>query len=93
MNSDNVKGKLQELGGRLEEAAGALFNDPTEKAAGKQDQLKGQARDAWGNVKNASNDLIDNARAAKADAEVKTDRSQAFDRDHESVIVHEDDNK
>ena len=93
MNQDNIKGKLQELGGRLEEAAGALFHDETEKTAGKQDQVKGEARDAWGNVKNAGDALVDNARAAKADAEVKSERAQAFDRDHETKITHEEEAK
>jgi uncharacterized protein YjbJ (UPF0337 family) len=90
MNQDNVKGKLQELGGRLEEAAGALFHDETEKTAGKQDQLKGQARNAWGNVKDAGDNLVDQARAAKADAELKSERAEAFERDHKVEVTHEE---
>ncbi len=89
MNQDNIKGKLQQIGGRLEEAAGALFNDPVEKAAGQQDQLKGAARDAWGNVKDAGDALIDRARAAKADAELKSNRAEAFERDHKVEVTHE----
>ncbi len=89
MNQDNVKGKLQELGGRLEEAAGALFNDPNEKVAGKEDQLKGQARQAWGNVKEAGDNLVDQARAAKSDAETKSARLDAFEDEHKVEVTHD----
>jgi uncharacterized protein YjbJ (UPF0337 family) len=82
MNSDNIKGTLQKIGGRIEEAAGTLVGDEGLKIAGKEDQIKGSARDAWGNVKNAGGDLIDNARAAKADAEIKSERAKQFDREH-----------
>ena len=83
MNDDKLKGALQKAGGHIEEAAGALVGDENLKAAGKEDQLKGGAREAWGNVKDAGNALVDRARAAKADAEVKSDRAEAFDREHD----------
>ena len=42
-------------------------------------------------MKDAGNALIDNARVAKAkaDAEVKTERVKAFDREHEVKVEHE----
>jgi uncharacterized protein YjbJ (UPF0337 family) len=82
MNDDTVKGALQKAGGRVEEAAGALVGDHNLKAAGREDQLKGSAREAWGNVKDAGNALIDKAKAAKFDAEAKTDRVDSFEREH-----------
>jgi len=82
MNSDTIKGTLQKIGGRIEESAGVLSGDENLKIAGQQDQLKGGAREAWGNVKDAGNALIDRARAAKLDAEVKSERAAAFDREH-----------
>jgi uncharacterized protein YjbJ (UPF0337 family) len=48
--------------------------------------LKGAAREAWGNVKDAAGNLVDNARAAKLDAEAKTGRVDTFERDHETVV-------
>ncbi|WP_263373064.1 CsbD family protein [Granulicella aggregans] len=54
MNNDTIKGTLQKIGGRIEESAGVLVNDPALKNAGKEDQLKGKAREAWGNVKDAA---------------------------------------
>jgi uncharacterized protein YjbJ (UPF0337 family) len=85
MNSDTIKGSLQKVGGRIEESAGVLVGDENLKVAGKEDQLKGAAREAWGNVKDAGNALIDRARAAKLDAEIKSERSTEFEREHEVV--------
>lgn len=89
MNADNIKGVLQKAGGHIEEAAGALVGDANLKAAGQEDQLKGAAREAWGNVKDAGNALVDRARAAKYDAEAKTDRVDAFEADHKVEVTHE----
>ena len=82
MNEDTIKGKLQQIGGHIEEAAGALVGDKALKNAGVEDQLKGKAHEAWGNVKDAGDALIDRARAAKTDAEIKSETAAAWDRDH-----------
>jgi uncharacterized protein YjbJ (UPF0337 family) len=87
MNDDTIKGTLQKIGGRIEESAGVLINDPALKNAGREDQLKGKAREAWGNVKDAGNALIDRARAAKYDAEIKSEEAAAFERDHKIEVV------
>ncbi len=86
MNDDKIKGVLQKIGGRVEEAAGTLVGSENLKIAGQEDQVKGSAREAWGNVKDAGNALIDRARAAKADAEVKSERAEDFDREHEVSV-------
>lgn len=83
MNKDQVKGVLQQAGGRIEESAGALAGDESLKIAGKEDQLKGSAQEAWGNVKEAGDHLIDKAKAAKFDAERRSEELAAFERDHE----------
>ncbi len=85
MNDDKIKGAFQKIGGHVEEAAGALVGDHDLKDAGREDQIKGGAREAWGNVKDAGNALIDKAKAAKYDAEAKSDRAEAFDRDHDTT--------
>ena len=90
MNGDKIKGVMQKIGGHIEESAGALVGDENLKVAGKEDQLKGSAREAWGNVKDVGNNLIDQAKAAKVDAEAKTGRVNAFEDDHKVEVVHED---
>jgi uncharacterized protein YjbJ (UPF0337 family) len=82
MNEDNIKGTLQKIGGRIEEAAGALAGDANLKDAGREDQLVGSARNAWGNVKDAGEALIDRARAAKLDAEARSDAADTFKEEH-----------
>jgi uncharacterized protein YjbJ (UPF0337 family) len=89
MNEDNIKGSLQKIGGRVEEAAGALVGDHSLKDAGREDQLKGAAREAWGNVKDAGSALIDRARGAKYEAEERSAASEAFDREHDPLVVDE----
>ena len=86
MNDDKIKGVLQKIGGRIEESAGALVGDQNLKDAGREDQIKGGAREAWGNVKDAGNALVDKARAAKYDAEAKSERAEAFDREHDVTV-------
>ncbi len=89
MNQDDVKGVLQKVGGRIEEAAGTLVGDQGLKVAGQEDQLKGSAREAWGHVKDAGDNLVDQARVAKADAEGKTEKAKAFDDEHKVEVTHE----
>ena len=92
MNTDTIKGILQKAGGRVEESAGALVGDENLKVAGKEDQLTGAAREAWGNVKDAGGALIDRARAAKFDAEAKSEAAQAYEGRH-AVDVNTDPQK
>ena len=89
MNDDKLKGAFQRIGGRVEEAAGALSGDHNLKEAGQEDQLKGSAREAWGSVKDAGNALIDKAKAAKYDAEAKSDRADAFDKSHDVTVTRD----
>lgn len=86
MNDDKIKGVMQKISGHVEEAAGALVGDHSLKEAGREDQLKGSAREAWGTVKDAAGNLIDNARAAKLDAEAKTERVDHFERNHNATV-------
>lgn len=90
MNEDNLKGSLQKVGGRVEEAAGVLVGDHDLKDAGREDQLKGAAREAWGNVKDAGNALIDRARGARYEAEARSADAKTFDQEHPPLSVDKD---
>ena len=89
MNADSIKGALQKAGGHIEEAAGALVGDENLKVAGKEDQLDGSAREAWGNVKDAGDALIDRAKAAKYDAQAKSETAESYKNEH-AVEVNTD---
>ncbi len=82
MNSDTIKGILQKVGGRVEESAGALVGDENLKVAGKEDQLAGAAREAWGNVKDAGGALLDQAKAARFNADAKSEAAHAYEKNH-----------
>ncbi len=88
MNEDNVKGSLQKVGGRVEEAAGVLVGDHELKQAGREDQLKGTVREAWGNVTDAGHALVDHARAVKYEAEAEAAKADAHA--HTPVVVEKD---
>ncbi len=86
MNDDKAKGVLQKIGGHVEESAGALVGDHNLKEAGREDQIKGSAREAWGNVKDAGNALVDRSRGAKVDAEAKSHDARVFDQEHDVKV-------
>lgn len=82
MNDDKAKGALQKAAGHVEESAGALVGDHDLKATGQKDQIKGGAREALGDVKDAGNKLVDRAKGNTA--EVHT--TDAAGREHDVVV-------
>lgn len=86
MNSDQVKSALQKAGGHLEVSATTLVGNERLKEAGRENRIKGEAREAWGKVKEAGCTVIDRARAARVDAEIKSRSAKAFDREHRVEI-------
>lgn len=58
MNSDELKGKLENLKGRARQAVGTLTGNKKEEAEGIADRVEGAAREKVGQVKEA----IDNRR-------------------------------
>jgi uncharacterized protein YjbJ (UPF0337 family) len=51
MNSDQMKGAAQKIGGKVKEEFGKMTGNPNTQAKGKFDQAKGQARENVGDVK------------------------------------------
>ena len=62
MNSDNLKGKMNDMKGRAERQVGEWTGDKDAQAEGAMDQVKGKAQDAWGKVKDAGRDVADDIR-------------------------------
>jgi uncharacterized protein YjbJ (UPF0337 family) len=54
MNSDQVKGKIEQAVGHVKEKVGETFHDNKMANEGLGDQVKGSARETWGNVKDAT---------------------------------------
>ena len=59
MHKDEVKGKLKEAEGRIQDAFGDLTNNPRDDAKGKAKQAEGQTQQGIGKVKDALHRAID----------------------------------
>ncbi len=59
MDSNNVKGNLEKLGGKIKETVGELTGNDKLKNEGRADQVKGAAHDALGNIKESGRDAAD----------------------------------
>ena len=54
MNTDQIKGKLQDAIGHIKQAAGEATGNDRVANEGLADQVKGSTRETWGNVKDAA---------------------------------------
>ncbi len=59
MDSNNVKGNLEKLGGKIKETVGELTGNDKLKNEGRADQVKGAAHDALGNIKESGRDAAE----------------------------------
>jgi uncharacterized protein YjbJ (UPF0337 family) len=57
---DEVHGKMQELGGKVEKAAGNVVNNRDMQAKGEVNELQGKAEQGKGDLENKVDDLTDN---------------------------------
>ena len=53
VNDDQVKGKVKQAVGKVQDAKGDLTNDPKDDLAGKAKQVEGKVQETFGNVKKA----------------------------------------
>ena len=56
MNKDQVEGKLQDIGGKIQEEAGKLVGSKEQEAKGLKNQVEGKTQEKYGDVKDALND-------------------------------------
>lgn len=86
MNSDNVKGKLKDLGGKAQRATGEATGDSDLEAKGAANQVEGKVQNAWGNVKKEARDLKDDVKSKldknkNADDRTDLETERKIDRD------------
>ena len=60
MNKDQVNGKVENIKGRVKEAAGALSGDKKTQAEGLADRVKGAAQEKLGDLKHNAARKIEN---------------------------------
>lgn len=58
MDKDRIKGKVEDIGGRIQRQAGEWTGDEKSQAEGLKHQVKGKARNMAGKVKDAGRDAM-----------------------------------
>ncbi len=59
MDKDRVKGKAEDIKGRIKRQVGEWTGDEKTQAEGAAEQAKGKIQNAWGKVKDAGRDVLD----------------------------------
>jgi len=57
MDKDTVKGKMEDIKGRVKRQAGEWTGDQRLQDEGTMEQAKGKIQNAWGKVKDAARDI------------------------------------
>jgi uncharacterized protein YjbJ (UPF0337 family) len=78
MDKDRIKGKLNDVKGRVERQVGEWTGDEDAQAKGTADQIKGKTQNAVGKMKDAGREAIDKLKG-DADAEDREARRKAED--------------
>jgi uncharacterized protein YjbJ (UPF0337 family) len=73
MDKDRVEGKLDDVKGRVKRQVGEWTGDENAQTEGAADQAKGKVQNAWGKLKDAGRDAVDNAK----------DKADDVDRDED----------
>jgi uncharacterized protein YjbJ (UPF0337 family) len=61
MDTDRMKGKVDEVAGRAKRQAGEWTGDTESQVKGGAQEVKGKVQNAWGKTKDAVRDATDNA--------------------------------
>ncbi len=86
MNSDQIKGKANQVVGKVKQGAGEVTGSDRLANQGVIDQVKGAAQETWGNVKDAAQEA---AKTKEAERQHKT----AEMRDNVATRVEDASNK
>lgn len=69
MDKDRIKGKAEDVAGRVKSQVGEWTGDTETQAEGAAQQVKGKVQNAWGNVKDAARDTTDKTKREQDRAE------------------------
>ncbi len=81
MNSDNVKGTIDDAAGRAKRQVGEWTGDTQTQVDGAAQQIKGKAEKAVGNVRDAINNATD--RSVDRDTDIDDNRDRESTRNRE----------
>ena len=83
MDKDRIKGKMEDVGGRVKRQVGEWTGDEKAQAEGLGEQIKGKARNAVGQVKDAGRDMADDLQRKQDELRGKQVRHEEEDIDRE----------
>ena len=58
MNKDQIDGKLQDIGGKIQEEAGKLVGNKEQEAKGLKNQIEGKTQEKFGDAKEVIKDSL-----------------------------------
>ncbi|MCA1246979.1 CsbD family protein [Massilia oculi] len=61
MNENQVKGKLKEIGGKIQEEFGDAIDSPTQEAKGKATKVEGKTQKTMGDAQEKVENTLDDA--------------------------------
>lgn len=62
MDNDRIKGKMKDIGGRVERKVGEWTGDKETESEGAAKQGEGKVQNAWGNVKDKVKDVVEDVK-------------------------------
>jgi uncharacterized protein YjbJ (UPF0337 family) len=76
MDKDRVKGKVDDVAGRVKRQVGEWTGDTKTETEGAAQQVKGKVENAWGKVKDTARDAVDKAKTdqPKRQKDIERDR-------------------
>jgi len=78
MDKDRVEGKIEDLKGRVKRQVGEWTGDGKTQSEGAAEQAKGKIQNAWGKMKDAGRDVLDNSQSDNStEAKQKKDKDAA----------------
>jgi uncharacterized protein YjbJ (UPF0337 family) len=99
MNKDQVTGKVERVAGRVKQGVGEAIGNQKMANQGVADQVKGAARETWGDVKDAAAATSDRRRreeerkANTGRADVSDKVKAIRDKAHEKIEAHKTDER
>ena len=81
MNSDNIKGTLDDAAGRAKRQVGEWTGDTKTQADGAAQQVKGKAEKVVGNVRDAIHNATDRTTTRDTDTDDNLDKETVRDRE------------
>ena len=76
MDKDRIEGKMEDVKGRVKRQVGEWTGDTNAQAEGAADQVKGKAQNAWGKMKDAARDSMDDANQQGEEERVRREEDE-----------------